>query len=1263
MIPLISEKEIFELFKMKEAMCKIYNKSIEGRQVIGTGFFCNFCNIKTDNFPMKFCLFTHNCILEETDIKSNENIQIMYCNRYKEITINENRKKYINKELSYTCIEIFEYDGIKNFFKIDPHLFINENNDYLLHQDIFILQYPRGNDLSFSYGKILEIEDNCFIHNASTDHGSSGSPVIIRGDHDYIIGIQSGVLYDGIKDKINCNRIATIFNSIFQDILEQYKIQINYISKNEKEINLLHELDILKSQKFPPPLYIGLIFDVSKEDLNQLIRFDNKNNFLEDFISEIDGEIVTLINGNEKIPYYDLNEILISSINYLCENNTINLKNKEAEDFYFNKGKQKNLLDEITIKNIFSSVKKNCNLINSKKIYENMKKLKEIFKRLYSKFFSIDFFLNHYISKPSSISLALEQIIEVIIKSTSEALYRSDSKEYDFKKSEPIKDQGNKFIIIISDGNTKEIPKNALLNEAKNNNITIVTVLLKNKTRKIFYDELPNDFNKGEKYLFQISSKVSYKNPFAHYYIQKDWDFPIDGKATLFYETNQNDFCNSHFGQELNQIRFEAIDIRIGDLNYDQLMKYEFKFLTKNQIFGTCWANACSAALFLANKRILGKKIEAFENFREALIKEASYKNIDGGNIKNEEVNQLFLSQRLHYKEVDENVAKKAIQRGRFIVCNFYLKGKQWDNFGNFYNNNRYGILKKNDINKGMNTPSQSGDGGHSVLLIEIGKEGERKYLRFLNSWGIDWADGGTFKVESIDVLTEYKKDNTGNNPVLYDIFFYENELTSEEKAYYYNNIDFVRELLSDKNFELIKARMNHLYMSLYECNNCKKSMELNRINELKIYREKGLYKIVCSYCNSNIEAEKDLRELLILRDFMDDGNKDFDINFEENCYIQIDRVELNKDFANNIENKSDICSIGIENRIHNKIDSYLKNKVNCIIYLENENEFLKFAACDSTTILVFELRDATIISPIIERNIDEDLRTLCDLKSKNSNLIASGGKNLIISKINYTRQKLEIIKKIRYTSGINKIIVLYNQEIIRRIAVCEQNGYIGLYNIKEDEDYISFSFKVQCHSKNVNCIIYLPEENILVSGSSSSSEKNTKKGEEQNLKFWKIKVDKNELALIASFGINSPISNNSLLDINGNLLVGQTNCIRVFHHEQGIIAYNYYFNNEEFEDGLGGIFSIKPLRKNYFICGRAFGFCSIFLLREKSIRKINIFRNNNASIKPYNLLDDKFYITDICVKEKSEIDGYILISSVDKTLKVYKFNFHQYSI
>ena len=88
----------------------------------------------------------------------------------------------------------------------------------------------------FSYGKILSLKDNIILHNASTDKGSSGSPIIRRSKRNNIIGLH----YGGIKNKYN---LATCYNSILDNIKEQIN-EINciyIINKNKTEINLLHD--------------------------------------------------------------------------------------------------------------------------------------------------------------------------------------------------------------------------------------------------------------------------------------------------------------------------------------------------------------------------------------------------------------------------------------------------------------------------------------------------------------------------------------------------------------------------------------------------------------------------------------------------------------------------------------------------------------------------------------------------------------------------------------------------------------------------------------------------------------------------------------------------------------------------------------------------------------------------------------------------------------------------------------------------------------
>ena len=243
----ISKNEILDLFTMEKAMCKITFNKIEDKQIIegtATGFFCEI-----NNFPIKYALFTNNHVLDEFNTKLEKYINIECLQKinnsyefvYKKIKIDSKRKIYTNINLDYTCIELYESDGINHFFQIDP-IILTEDKNLLNNTDIFILQYPKGDKISFSYGKVLLLKDNKLVHSASTEEGSSGSPIIRRGKEKYLIGLH----YGGIKNKnekydLKFN-LATIFDSILNDMKKRNEINCIYIKKdNEEEIQLLHD--------------------------------------------------------------------------------------------------------------------------------------------------------------------------------------------------------------------------------------------------------------------------------------------------------------------------------------------------------------------------------------------------------------------------------------------------------------------------------------------------------------------------------------------------------------------------------------------------------------------------------------------------------------------------------------------------------------------------------------------------------------------------------------------------------------------------------------------------------------------------------------------------------------------------------------------------------------------------------------------------------------------------------------------------------------
>ena len=290
---------------------------------------------------------------------------------------------------------------------------------------------------------------------------------------------------------------------------------------------------------------------------------------------------------------------------------------------------------------------------NYQSLFEfNISLLKDIILKNYSSC-PLNFFeyFKQLILKPSSVNLSLKKIFETFNNNYSK----------------------NKYIIIISDGNSKENIEdiNNIINESKKNDITIVTLYLsKDKPlEKKIYDEFPSHLNPTLKYLFNISSKVNYKHPLARYLIKKHWDFPKDGQGILFLETNLEELNKPNsFGKDLEEIKYEGIDIKIEDLKYENLIKFKYQFFTKNQIFGTCWANAYSGVIFLTNKRILGKEIETFEAYRENIIKLASELNKDGGNINNPNVEKYFNNQRIYCKRRSEEEARDAIMKGIFSI-------------------------------------------------------------------------------------------------------------------------------------------------------------------------------------------------------------------------------------------------------------------------------------------------------------------------------------------------------------------------------------------------------------------------------------------------------------------------------------------------------------------------------------------------------------------------------------------------------------------
>ena len=168
----IKKKEINNILSKEISLCKIINEDKKG-----TGFFCR---MNIDKIPIKLALFTNNHVLDRNCINPGKKIIIEHINfdKLKILDITEDRRTFTNEELDYTCIEIFENDNIFKHNELEELFMIDQNNleedvSHLLNKYILVLQYPKGNEFSFSVGIIDYIDKVNNRHTASTNEGPS----------------------------------------------------------------------------------------------------------------------------------------------------------------------------------------------------------------------------------------------------------------------------------------------------------------------------------------------------------------------------------------------------------------------------------------------------------------------------------------------------------------------------------------------------------------------------------------------------------------------------------------------------------------------------------------------------------------------------------------------------------------------------------------------------------------------------------------------------------------------------------------------------------------------------------------------------------------------------------------------------------------------------------------------------------------------------------------------------------------------------------
>lgn len=409
------------------------------------------------SLPFKKALITCNHVLNDEYFSNHNNIYIK--NQYnKDFTINLDNsniytlskcnfdydgniikgKRNIFSEsfnFDYTCIELSKNDfkEIKSY-KIDKNFINNIKNnkeDFIEKEEIYLLHYSKGLDLSFSLGKILYIKNQNLRHSSPTNRGASGSPILHRKTNN-IIGLHCGswgnlnygFFIDDILSNIQhmYNRIDMIL-PIVKGLKERDLIRVNHYSYKKKMEEPIKEGKCGK-------IYLGLNKNNQKdvlmieinllEYINLKTMHFNYYSLTEHIITEFERDIKIIKQLNPKTfldAYIECNCIYI-----IIENNC---DTKYDKYFIFNL----NDIDINEIKNLLKELNEEVNIlkeffyylgtINEHNILINIREKKYMFLFYYDKLFNGEEYetrMNQEYSDLIDIGNFLDNLLKKIIK-------------------------------------------------------------------------------------------------------------------------------------------------------------------------------------------------------------------------------------------------------------------------------------------------------------------------------------------------------------------------------------------------------------------------------------------------------------------------------------------------------------------------------------------------------------------------------------------------------------------------------------------------------------------------------------------------------------------------------------------------------------------------------------------------------------------------------------------------------------------------------
>ena len=321
------------------------------------------------------------------------------------------------------------------------------------------------------------------------------------------------------------------------------------------------------------------------------------------------------------------------------------------------------------------------------------------------------------------------------------------------------------------------------------------------KCRTLFCEANAKEWRISTQKLFEVSSRVAQFKILPNVFRRENWTLqestnPQENKyVKLFVHANNHSNLSSvcQFAAKLFTDK-DCLSYVLTEVSLASCINQKRNEATPGNQgnSGYCIEYAAAAAMYLELHRIPNRRGGGYptvDELREELIQH--FRSLNGKKYT-DHLDSFAQMYRLKSQKVTYQDALEAASNMHFVIAVFSWTKSEKRKFEKFFKYRPKGILRPNNLtnsgdgddsgddeedsgddeeDSGDDEDSRREEDRHAVVLTSF----TSKFLRLMNSWGTEWADGGFFKIENSETLRKME---------FIKIYFDKNRLTTEERTY-----------------------------------------------------------------------------------------------------------------------------------------------------------------------------------------------------------------------------------------------------------------------------------------------------------------------------------------------------------------------------------------------------------------------------------------------------------------------------------------------